>query len=88
MATEDQPTQKKERGERLVTRNDYIVCGLISLLVGTSNAARDGLYLRADPVGFIAFLLGTFAAVLIFWVCVRGIYRWLTKKKPAPPPVA
>jgi hypothetical protein len=86
MATEDQqPTQKKERGPRLVTRNDYIGCGIAALLVGMNNARQRGV---TDLAALIPYLFGTFAAILILWVCIRGIYRWVTKDRRSQPPVA
>jgi hypothetical protein len=76
---EEQPKQDKQRGEQWVSGTEWIVCSVIALLVASSNA-------RNNPGGGIAGLLGGFvgslAVVGLFWVTVRGIYRWITKKKP------
>lgn len=77
MPTEEQPKPNKERW---VSGTEWIVCSLIAFMMASSNA-------RNYPGGGIAGLLGGFigslAVVGLFWVTVRGIYRWIRKKRSA-----
>jgi hypothetical protein len=73
---EDHP---KPTTERLFTRNDWIGCLLIALLITASNAHN---YPYGGPVAMLERFIGSLGAVALFWAVVRGIYRWITKKRP------
>jgi hypothetical protein len=79
MAIEDQTPQKKQKGERLVTGKNWIVCSLIALFLAFGNA-------KNYPGAGLDYLFGTFIGTLVFvvliWVAVRGVYRLITRKRP------
>ena len=78
MVADEQPTKTDQRGDRLVTRTNWIVCSVIALLITVSNS-------NSYPGAGIAYLLGRFIGslvIVVFWITVRGIYRWVTKKRP------
>ena len=73
MATEDQP----KSGDRWISGTEWLICSLLALASAMNNA-------KSHPDGGLAGLLGGFIGslmvIVLFWVIVRGIYRWITKK--------
>jgi Kef-type K+ transport system membrane component KefB len=75
MATEDQPKQARQR---LVTRNDWIGCSLVAILLTLANAKNQP---NAGIAGLLGAFIGSLVVVVLIWVMGRGIVRWFTKKR-------
>jgi sorbitol-specific phosphotransferase system component IIBC len=82
MDKEEQPKRSKGRRNRLVTRNDWIGCSLVSLLLTLSNTRQQGISLTGNPAEWLQTFVGKLAVIVIFWVVVKGLFHWLTKKRP------
>jgi len=75
-SSQEAPQKSKTKGERWVTKNEWIVCSVLAL-VSALTALRFGAAV------FIEVLIGRLAAIVIIWVIVRGVYRWIANKRTA-----
>jgi hypothetical protein len=75
-SSQEEPQESKTKGERWVTKNEWIVC---SVLAGASAFTA----LRFGAIVFVEVFIGRLAAFVIIWVIVRGIYRWIANKRTA-----
>ena len=75
-SSQEAPREPKSKGERWVTKNEWIVL-LCLALVSALTALRFGAAV------FIEVFIGRLAAFVIIWVIVRGIYRWIANKRTA-----
>ena len=72
MAPEEQPPQTTER---IVTRNGWIGCSLVALLMTFGNAKN---HINGGIAEFVESFIGSLAVVVVIWV----LFRWITQKRP------
>lgn len=82
MTDQDTSLEEKKGKKRLITRNAWIVCSIVSLLMATSNASRSG---ARGPGEFIPSVIGGFIGALALlagsWAIVVLIFRWISRKR-------
>lgn len=69
-STEEQPPKT---GERLVTRNGWIGCALVALLLTAGKR-----HIGEGAIEFVERFIGSLAVVVVVWV----IFRLITQKRP------
>jgi hypothetical protein len=78
MAREEQHPKADKREERFVSATEWTVCSLMALFCAFGSV-------RNHPGAGPAYLLGTFigplVAILLFWIAVREICRWIIRKR-------
>jgi hypothetical protein len=74
MATNDQP---KETRPRLVTRNDWIGCSAVAVLITLGDAQK---YQGGGVATLLGRFTGSLAVVVVIWIVGRGIVRWFVKR--------
>jgi hypothetical protein len=77
--SEDTPTQVKDGKRPLLTRDVWVVCSILSLLVAINNASKSG----ATGAGeFVPYAIGGFVGGLVFfaggWAIIVLVSRWLS----------
>jgi hypothetical protein len=83
---EDQPAPPKKRQERIFnggfTGGEWIGVLIVTLMLTTSTTTQNHVGLITEPARWLGSFFGSLLLVVVVWVVVRAIFRWITKKKP------
>jgi hypothetical protein len=84
---EDQPATTKKRQERIFnggfTWREWIGVLVVTLILTTNSTTRNHVGLNTDPARWLGSFFGSLLLVVVVWLVVRAIFRWITKKKSA-----
>ena len=78
--------ESTERGRRLVTRNNWIVCSLLAFVMALEGAGRQHYSIVNNPAYFVGSFIGTLIFIIVLLVIIRGLYRLFTKKRSSTTP--
>ncbi len=83
---EDQPATTKKRLERIFnggfTGGEWIGVLVVTLMLTISTTTQNHVRLITEPARWLGSFFGSLLLVVVVWVVVRAIFRWITKKKP------
>jgi hypothetical protein len=83
---EDQPSTTNKRQERIFnggfTGREWIGVLVVTLMLTTRTTTQNHVGLITEPASWLGEFFASLLPVVVAWVAVRAIFRWITKKKP------
>jgi hypothetical protein len=83
---EDHPATMNKRQERKFnvgfTWREWIGVLVVTLMLTTNTTTKNHIGLNTEPARWLGSFFGSLLLVGVFWLVVRAIFRWTSKKNP------